>query len=104
MSEQTRQAVASRRIAAIRAAFAFLGLSLCAFPAYAQSRAGSYDPWSGVRPSTQAPAPPPPSSGDYPAYRPFYSVPRYYPGGGYYDLKRYGNPNSRDALDTCSYC
>ena len=30
--------------------------------------------------------------------------PGYYPGGGYYDLRRYGDPNSRDALDTCSYC
>lgn len=36
-------------------------------------------------------------------YRPYYA-PRYYYGGGYYDYRRYGNPSSRDALNTCAYC
>lgn len=106
MEMATLEDIATRRRAAILAAIAALGLSFWAVPAHAQSRtgAGSYDPWSSVRPSVQAPVPPPPPASDYPAYRPFFSVPRYYPGGGYYDLKRYGDPGSRDALDTCSYC
>ena len=27
-----------------------------------------------------------------------------YYGGGYYDYRRYGNPSSRDSLNTCAYC
>jgi hypothetical protein len=39
-----------------------------------------------------------------PAYRPFFYTPPGYQGGGYYDYRRYGPPNTRDALDTCAYC
>ncbi len=104
MEMATLEDIASMKRVAILAGIAGLALSLWAAPAFAQSRAGTYDPWSSVRPSAQAPVPPPPSASEPPPYRPFFSVPRYYPGGGYYDLKRYGDPNSRDALDTCSYC
>lgn len=106
MRRQTMQAITPKKIATIAVAIAGLGLLLWAIPASAQSSygTGTYDPWSALRPSAPAPAPLPPSSNQYPAYRPFFSVPRYYPGGGYYDLKRYGDPNSRDALDSCSYC
>lgn len=36
------------------------------------------------------------------SYRPYYAP--YYYGGGYYDLRRYGYPGSRDSLNTCAYC
>ncbi len=45
---------------------------------------------------TPAPLPPP--------NRPFFYTPPGYQGGGYYDYRRYGPPNTRDALDTCAYC
>ena len=100
------KSVGTRTAAAIAAALAGISLCLWAASVHAQSGTGSYDPWTNVRPGPPPPppAPLPPASDPYPAYRPFFSVPRYYPGGGYYDLQRYGNPNSRDALDTCSYC
>jgi hypothetical protein len=47
---------------------------------------------------TVTPAPPPPAA------RPFFYTPPGYQGGGYYDYRRYGPPNTRDALDTCAYC
>ncbi len=72
-----------RQLLTITAAIASLGLISVAAPTTAEAQYyGGY--------------------GGYSYYRPYYA-PRYY-GGGYYDYYRYGNPSSRDSLNTCSYC
>ena len=45
-----------------------------------------------------------PSYRAYPAptYRPFFSTPRYYPGGGYYDYRRYGPVPSTKGIPSLS--
>jgi hypothetical protein len=80
------------------------GLVIVAAPGAAQAQY-NYGGYSGsivVRPPAYAPPAyePPPA----PAYRPFFYTPPGYQGGGYYDYRRYGPPNTRDALDTCAYC
>jgi hypothetical protein len=68
-----------RKIIAITAAVASLGLISVAAPTTAEAQYyGGY------------------------GYRSYYA-PRYY-GGYYSDYYRLGNPNTRDALNTCSYC
>ncbi len=88
---------------------AFATFSVAAFVAIATSgraqaqyNAGGYSgslaaPGPASRITVTPAAPPPP-------YRPFFYTPPGYQGGGYYDYRRLGSPNTRDALDTCSYC
>ena len=95
---------AMRKIVTMTAAAA--GLMLWVAPAGAQYQynPGGYSGSITVRPPAYAPpayAPPPPPA---PTDRPVVSTPREYPGGGYYDYRRYGDPGSRDSLLTCSYC
>ena len=95
-----------RTIVTIAVTAAALGAAI-ASPATAQAQYyGSYinQPRTYGTPSYAPPPPPVYTAPAYPRPRVTVTPPYGYGSGAYYDYRRFGDPTTRDSLDTCAYC
>lgn len=95
-----------RRLLTIAAA-ATLGAIAAATPARAQtSYYGSYiNQPRGYAPPSYVPPPPTYAAPTYARPRVTVTPPSYGRGSGaYWDYRHFGDPSTRDSLDTCAYC
>jgi hypothetical protein len=90
------------KVVLIAAAAVSLGVATSAVPTAAQAQY-----YGGYINQPRAYAPPaytPPPVFAAPVYRPRVTVMPDYRGNAYTDYRHFGDPSTRDALDTCAYC
>jgi hypothetical protein len=91
------------KVVMIAAAAVSLGVAASAIPTVAQAQyyGGYINQPRAYAPPAYAP---PPVFAAPPVYRPRVTVTPDYRGNAYTDYRHFGDPSSRDALDTCAYC
>ncbi len=91
-----------RTLLMVTTAALMLGVAASAIPTSAQAQ--YYGSYMNQPRAYAPPAYVPPPAYAPPVYRPRVTVTPNYRGNAYTDYRHFGDPSTRDALDTCAYC